>query len=142
LRRLIAEFAGIADRTLGLYGAFGYDLLFQFDPIVLRRPRPAAAKDIHLYMPDRMIVLDRRKEQAFRYDYDFTCGSVSTRGATRRPFVPMPRPRPATLPTEVTSDHTAESYAALVDAARARMRAGDIFEVVLSRRFFAAYGGV
>jgi anthranilate synthase len=141
LRRLIAEFAGIGDRTLGLYGAFGYDLLFQFDPIALERARPAEQKDVHLYVPDRMIVIDRRKEQAFQYDYEFEREAVTTRGARREPFAPLPPATSTTVLPDVTSDHTPESYAALVDAARERMRVGDIFEVVLSRRFFAAYGG-
>jgi anthranilate synthase len=141
LRRLIAEFAGIDDRTLGLYGAFGYDLLFQFDPIALQRARPGQQKDVHLYVPDRMIVIDRRKEQAFQYDYEFARGAVTTRGARRRPYAPMPTATSTAVAPDVTSDHTAEGYAALVDAARERMRVGDIFEVVLSRSFFAAYGG-
>jgi anthranilate synthase len=141
LRRLIAEFAGIGDRTLGLYGAFGYDLLFQFDPIALQRARPEGQKDIHLYVPDRMVVIDRRKEQAFQHDYEFARGDVTTRGARREPYAKLPRAESAALMPDVTSDHTPEGYAALVDAARERMRLGDIFEVVLSRRFFAAYGG-
>jgi anthranilate synthase len=141
LRRLIAEFSGINDRCLGLYGAFGYDLLFQFEPLALQRARPQSQKDVHLYLPDRMIVVDRRKEQAFQYDYEFTRGPATTRGARRQPYAALTAPTPAALVPDVTSDHTPDGYAALVDAARERMRVGDIFEVVLSRRFFAAYGG-
>ncbi len=123
LRRLIAEFSGIGDRTLGLYGAFGYDLLFQFDPIALERTRPDGQKDVHLYVPDRMIVIDRRKEQAFQYDYEFARGPVSTRGARRQPYAPMPTATSTTVPPDVTSDHTPEEYMAMVDAVRERMRA-------------------
>lgn len=143
LRRLIAEFAAIDDRALGLYGAFGYDLLFQFDPITLERARPAQQKDIHLYLPDRMIVIDRRKEQAFQHEYEFEFGAASTRGVRRQSYAPLPghKSGASATPPEVTSDHSADAYAAMVDAARERMRVGDIFEVVLSRRFFAAYGG-
>ncbi|HEX2117369.1 MAG TPA: anthranilate synthase component I [Alphaproteobacteria bacterium] len=141
LRRLMAEFAGIDDRALGLYGAFGYDLLFQFDPMALRMRRPADQKEIHLYLPDRMIVVDRRKEQAFQHDYEFAQGDATTKGASRRAFARLATPIIEALNPEVTSDHTPEDYAAMVDAARERMRVGDIFEVVLSRRFFARYGG-
>ena len=43
LREIIAAFAG-PDPHLGLYGAFGYDLAFQFEPVRQRhRPRRAAA---------------------------------------------------------------------------------------------------
>jgi anthranilate synthase len=141
LRRLTAEFAGIADRSLGLYGAFGYDLLFQFDPIALRMRRPDDQKELHLYLPDRMIVVDRRKEQAFQHDYEFEFGEAATKGASRRAFAALGSPKTEALNPEVSSDYTPEAYAAMVDAARERMRVGDIFEVVLSRRFFARYGG-
>jgi anthranilate synthase len=141
LRRLMAEFAGIADRSLGLYGAFGYDLLFQFDPIALRMQRPDDQKELHLYLPDRMIVVDRRKEQAFQHDYEFGHGETATKGVSRRAFAPLGTPQTEALNPDVSSDYTPEAYAAMVDAARERMRVGDIFEVVLSRRFFARYGG-
>jgi anthranilate synthase len=141
LRRLMDEFAGIEDRALGLYGAFGYDLLFQFDPIALRMRRPADQKELHLYLPDRMIVVDRRKEQAFQHDYEFMHGDVTTKGVSRRSFAPLKVPVATEIAPEVTSDYTPAEYAAMVDAARERMRIGDIFEVVLSRRFFAGYGG-
>ncbi|MGQ0664285.1 MAG: anthranilate synthase component I [Pseudomonadota bacterium] len=140
LRALIAEFKGIEDSFLGLYGAFGYDLLFQFEPIALKHPRSPDRKDLHLFLPDRVVVLDRRKEQAFRYDYEFARAGVSSAAASRVPFRRPGRSR-RTGAGAVTSDHTPESYAALVDAARERMRVGDIFEVVLSRNFFAPYGG-
>ena len=39
LRALIQEFGTEKDNRLGLVGAFGYDLLFQFDPIELKLPR-------------------------------------------------------------------------------------------------------
>jgi anthranilate synthase len=64
LRRLIAEFAGYVDPFLGLYGGFGYDLLFQFEPIAQRHRRPADVKDLHLFVPDQIVVVDRRKEVA------------------------------------------------------------------------------
>ena len=39
LRALIEEFRGEEDSRLGLVGAFGYDLLFQFEPIEKKLPR-------------------------------------------------------------------------------------------------------
>jgi anthranilate synthase len=39
LRALIGEFRSEQDSRLALVGAFGYDLLFQFDPIDLKLPR-------------------------------------------------------------------------------------------------------
>ncbi|MBI3451339.1 MAG: anthranilate synthase component I [Rhodospirillales bacterium] len=144
LRRLVDEFRGIEDSFLGLYGAFGYDLLFQFEPIALKHQRPATARDIHLYLPDRMLIADRRKETAFRFDYDFARDGLATAGVSRRPYTRSKarrKPVPPAAPPKVTSDISAAEYAAMVDRARGRMRVGDIFEVVLSRRFQAPYAG-
>ena len=51
LRALIEEFRSPKDSRLSLVGAFGYDLLFQFDPIELRLPR-TGRKDLHLFLCD------------------------------------------------------------------------------------------
>ena len=42
---------------------------------------------------------------------------------------------------EIRSDLSREQYLAMVEHARARMHVGDIFEVVLSRKFSADYAG-
>lgn len=141
LRRLIGEFKGMEDAFLGLYGAFAYDLLFQFEPIAQRHKRAEDQRDLQLYLPDRIVVADRRKEQAFRYDYEFAAKDLTTAGAGRRTFAPPKRTKAtkSSVPSTVTSDHTPETYAALVDRARERMRVGDIFEVVLSQTYVAPY---
>ena len=43
LRALNEHFASPDDEHLGLYGAFGYDLVFQFEPMQLRLPRPTTS---------------------------------------------------------------------------------------------------
>jgi anthranilate synthase len=142
LRHLIRQFAGLPDRFLGLYGAFGYDLLFRFEPMTLRHPRGAGARDIHLFLPDRLIVVDRRKEEAFAIDYEFTRGETTTFGRRREAFAPPAAAirRPPAAP-RIDSDLADADYAAMVDRARERIRVGDIFEVVLSRTFVAPYDG-
>ncbi len=142
LRHLVRSFKGMPDRFLGLYGAFGYDLLFRFEPMALKHPRGADARDIHLYLPDALVVIDRRKEEAFAIDYEFARGDDSTAGRSRialRPLVPLV-PVPPAAPA-IESDLSDGAYAAMVDRARERIRVGDIFEVVLSRTFHAPYAG-
>ena len=142
LRRLIGDFAGIEDGTLGLYGAFGYDLIFQFERIDLSLDRSGGyPDDLHLFLSDSVHVLDRRMERAVRYDYEFTRDRDTTVGAARMALAPLAPPVGNLGVGAITADRDAGDYAAMVDAARARMRVGDIFEVVLSRRFRAAYGG-
>ena len=69
LRALIDEFRGEEDARLGLVGAFGYDLLFQFEPIEKKLPRDGH-KDLHLYLCDDIWFMDRKKEQIERFRYD------------------------------------------------------------------------
>ena len=82
LRALIEEFRGEEDSRLGLVGAFGYDLLFQFEPIEKKLPR-AGHKDLHLFLCDDIWFMDRKKEQVERYQYEFEREGASTRGLAR-----------------------------------------------------------
>src|SRR5215471_7944723 len=82
LREIVAAL-GCADTHLGLYGAFGYDLAFQFEPVRLRLDRPPGQRDLVLHLPDEIWVLDRRREEAVRYSYEFAAGGVSTDGHPR-----------------------------------------------------------
>ena len=83
VREVVAAMAG-SDPHLGLYGAFGYDLAFQFEPVELRRQRPGEQRDLVLHLPDELYVLDRKRETATRYRYEFEVAGASTRGLPRR----------------------------------------------------------
>ncbi|MBY0503195.1 MAG: anthranilate synthase component I [Bryobacteraceae bacterium] len=138
LRAFTNEFRHAKDPHLALVGAFGFDLLFQFDPIQLRLPR-AGAKDLHLFLCDQIWFMDRKKEQIVRYDYDFALGEDSTIGVERTAEAVAP---PVALPPEpITSDHTPEEYMANVETVRQRMKVGDYYEVVLRQTFRTPYGG-
>ena len=82
LRALIEEFRGEENSRLGLVGAFGYDLLFQFEPIEKKLPR-AGHKDLHLFLCDDIWYMDRKKEQVERFQYEFEREGASTRGLAR-----------------------------------------------------------
>ncbi|MDA0368821.1 MAG: anthranilate synthase component I [Proteobacteria bacterium] len=141
LRRLIADFAGVEDTSLGLYGAFGYDLLFQFEPIVQRLARDAQDSNLHLFLPDQFFMVDRRKETAFRYDYEFSRGGLTTVGLARDIPAAAAPARADDPPPAVVTDHSDADYAVMVDRAREEIRVGNVFEVVLSRKFSAPYSG-
>ena len=101
LRALIEEFRNPADTRLALIGAFGYDLLFQFDPIELKLPR-TGHQDLHLYLADEIYFMDRKKERIERFRYDFAGSGVSTAGLKRtgEPVTRRANARPAkSLPT-------------------------------------------
>src|SRR3954469_24477925 len=107
LRSLIEEFKGEEHSRLSLVGAFGYDLLFQFEPIEKKLPREGH-KDLHLFLCDEIWYMDRKKEQIERYSYEFEHEDETTRGKARDGAeIPKPVKR-ATTPIE--SDHTPEEY--------------------------------
>ncbi len=138
LRALIHEFRHPKDSRLALVGAFGFDLLFQFDPIRLRMPREGT-KDLHLFLCDDIAFMDRKKELIERYQYDFDFEGLSTL-ALDRAADPVPPP-PRREPGEIASDLTPEEYMQNVEIVRQGMRRGDYFEVVLRRTFRAPYAG-
>jgi anthranilate synthase len=138
LRALTDEFRGAQDPHLALIGAFGYDLLFQFDPIEKKLPR-AGHKDLHLYLCDDISFMDRANERIDRYQYEFARAGVITRGLERETAAIAQQPKRA--PGPIVSDHRPEEYMAGVEAVRQGMRRGDYYEVVLRQTFSTPYSG-
>ncbi|HWD56704.1 MAG TPA: anthranilate synthase component I [Stellaceae bacterium] len=130
LRALIALFKSAEDEHLGFYGAFGYDLVFQFEPMKLRLPRPDDQRDLVLYLPDEILIVDHMRQQAAYHRYEFAVGGRSTAGLPRAtPEAIYQAGRvPATLPPD--SDHAPGEYPALVERAKLAFKRGDLFEVV------------
>ncbi len=142
LRQIIAAFSG-PDPHLGLYGAFGYDLAFQFEPVRLRHTRPADQRDLVLHLPDQLYVLDRKRETATCYSYEFEVAGASTeglaRGVDQAPGGVMGEERRVTA-TELPGDPRPGSFARVVEQARERFARGDLFEVVPSHVFHGTCG--
>jgi anthranilate synthase len=135
LREVIAAMAG-DDPHLGLYGAFGYDLAFQFEPVRLRRERPASHRDLVLHLPDELYVVDRKRETAVRYRYEFAVAGASTAGMARQ-TPPAPVAGPDVRRGTVPPGPEPGTYARVVGQARERFARGDLFEVVPSQAFHA-----
>ena len=83
VRALIDLFRSSEDAHLGLYGAFGYELAFQFDPIRLAMPRDENERNLVLFLPDEILIVDHRREAATRYRYEFEAGGRRTDGLAR-----------------------------------------------------------
>ena len=140
LREIIAAFAG-PDPNLGLYGAFGYDLAFQFEPVRLRIPRDGALRDLVLHLPDQVCVVDRKRESAVCYSYEFSVAGRSTAGLPRKtaasPGEAARGPSTVDHGSELPGDPVPGEYAELVGRARERFARGDLFEVVPGHVFHA-----
>jgi anthranilate synthase len=138
LRALTAEFRNENDDKLAFAGAFGYDLLFQFEPIPLRLPREGR-KDLQLFLCDDIVYMDRKREVIERFSYEFEQAEISTRSLERTgERVPQAPKRKA---SPITADHTREEYMANVEVVREGMRRGDYYEVVLAQMFRTTYAG-
>ncbi|GAB2837224.1 anthranilate synthase [Actinocorallia aurea] len=114
-----------ADSHLGLYGAFGYDLSFQFEPIRMVIDRAPEQRDLVLHLADDILVIDRKRESYTRYSYDFTTQAGSTEGLPR-----STEPTPVPVPAEVPPPPVPGLYAEVVRNAKEKFIRGDLFEVV------------
>ncbi len=141
LRTLIEWFHSPEDPFLGLYGAFGYDLTFQFEDIERHQHRGPDDRDLVLYLPDRILVADHRLEHAQAYNYDFICRAPNrehhgeTTGGLKR-SADATKFLPATG-VEWQSDHEPGEYASGVKRAKEFFSRGDLFEVVPGQTFSA-----
>jgi anthranilate synthase len=135
IRVLVDLFHHGDEPHLGLYGAFGYDLAFQFEPIRPRLSRPADQRDLVLYLPDELVIVDHRREVAQRRRYDFEAGGLTTVG---RPRVGSTTPYAGAAEVARRADHEPGEYAAVVRVAREAFKRGDLFEVVPGQTFFEA----
>ncbi|HEX3952849.1 MAG TPA: anthranilate synthase component I [Stellaceae bacterium] len=133
LRTLRDLFASPDDEHLGLYGAFGYDLVFQFEPIKLQMTRPADQRDLVLYLPDEILIVDHMRQQAALHRYEFEIDGRSTADLPRATPAAPYRLISAEKPPE--SDHAPGEYAALVRRAKEAFVRGDLFEVVPGQKF-------
>lgn len=133
LRAVTALFHTENDSNLGLYGAFGYDLAYQFDPVDLVLERKASQRDLVLFLPDEILVVDHYSAKAWTDRYDYAGKGFSTEGLPRErveePFQVSDRIPPR-------GDHEPGEYAALVERAKESFRRGDLFEVVPGQMFY------
>ncbi|UJF31480.1 anthranilate synthase component I [Paenibacillus hexagrammi] len=127
--RVIKEsFYSEEDSHLGLYGAFAYDLIFQFEPIELKHARNGEQPDMVLYLPDELTVVDHQMTCAYRIAYDFVFDGQTTESL---PCTGQPTVRNISDETAIQPFREG-MYAKLVDEAIKAFKVGDLFEVVPS----------
>jgi anthranilate synthase len=133
VREILQAFASHEDNHLGLYGAFGYDLVFQFETITQRLERASDQRDLVLFLPDELVIVDYYLQRAFLYQYEFETqhGNTDNRPRTGQSSNYLG----AHHPIGADSDHAPGEYANQVETALNYFRRGDLFEVVPSQRF-------
>jgi len=132
--RVISDlFHSDEDESLGLYGALGYDLTFQFEPIDFTLERPADQRDLVMFLPDRILMVDHYGQSATEVSYEFQWNGKSTQGIAPDgddaafQFGPQEVPR---------GDHAPGEYADIVRKAKESFKRGDLFEVVPGQVFY------
>jgi anthranilate synthase len=133
LRAVTDLFHSAEDSNLGLYGAFGYDLAFQFDAIDLKLERPDDQRDMVLFLPDEILVVDHYSAKAWIDRYDFAKDGKTTEGRAET-IAPDPFRTVDSIPPH--GDHRPGEYAELVVKAKESFRRGDLFEVVPGQKFY------
>lgn len=133
--RALKELFACDDDQLGLYGAFGYDIAFQFEPIDLKLQRPDDQRDIVLFLPDEILIVDHHGKRAYVLEYDFVVDGKTTKG--------LPRDGETSQYTPANEDpgrgdHEPGEYAKLVEKAKDHFRRGDLFETVPGQTFYEA----
>ncbi|WP_424629538.1 anthranilate synthase component I [Bradyrhizobium sp. SYSU BS000235] len=131
VRAIIASFSSNNDPLLGLFGAFAYDLVFQFEDLVQKRARDSDQRDIVLYVPDRLLAYDRATGRGVILSYEFGWKGQSTKD--------LPRETPDSVYAKTGrkgfADHAPGDYQATVEVARQAFARGDLFEAVPGQLF-------
>ncbi len=147
---------GLPRFTGGAVGFFGYDLLQYYEKLPKHRIDDLQMDDMQFMFCDQVIVFDHFKQQMkvianvhipeggsheeIQQAYEATCRIIdstieklqkplTTRGTSHQPI------REDVEVGEVQSNMTKAQYMQMVDDAKEYIRAGDIFQVVLSQRF-------
>ncbi len=140
IRALVSYFYSETDPYLGFYGAFGYDLTFQFEDVARFQTRDGSDRDLVLYLPDQIIVADHRAETTTSFNYEFICRSwesesrTETTGGFKRGGVSSPFRFADSVPD--ACDHKEGEFADQVRRAKSFFKSGELFEVVPGQSFF------
>ena len=138
LRAVIDAFSAPDEENLGLYGTFGYDLAFQFEPVEQHIEREPDDRDLVLHLPDAIVVRDRKRETCVRHTYEFTVpAGVDRPEADTAGLERTTETTPKGTTGEVPAGPEPGSYTRIVAEAKEKFRRGDLFEVVPGHRIYS-----
>jgi anthranilate synthase component 1 len=135
----------------GMVGYFSYDLVYSlYRPMLKSRKEPSASPDAQFMLVTDCVVLDHIAEKMFLFSsplllYDSDPGTEYVRSRERIHRMaetiraasesdPYPPPSPSRNPPRYSPNLSREEFCQAVERAKEYIRAGDIFQAVLSRR--------
>ncbi|VAW18382.1 Anthranilate synthase, aminase component [hydrothermal vent metagenome] len=157
LRTLVAESQiaapkGVPAQSAGLYGYLGYDMVRHMEKLPDNNPDPLDTPDTILIRPSLLAVFDTLKDELYITAPVYFNAGVSARQAYEaaqerideavvrlESALPHNRDMTASAPVEIASNTTKQEYFSMVEKARDYIKAGDIFQVVLSQRFVSDF---
>jgi anthranilate synthase component 1 len=154
-RHRAAPRADLPPMVCGFVGYLGYDAVRLWERLPNRPSDDLGLPVLRLSLMDTVVVFDHRHHtlrviaSAFLDDGAETAyreareriGALAERLGRPRPAVPPPAADRAG-PIEPRADTTPEAYCAAVERAQEYIRAGDIYQVILSQRFAAPVPGL
>ncbi|MEP9347380.1 anthranilate synthase component I [Xanthobacter sp. KR7-225] len=153
LRALIAESAidlppGAPPMAAGVFGYLGYDMVRQMETLAPAKPDPIGVPEALLIRPTIMIVFDAVKDELTAVTPVRPAPGVTPQAAWEAALdrleqvvagleraIAHPAPDPFHGEVAATSNTSDAEFCAMVEQAKDYIRAGDIFQVVLSQRF-------
>ena len=153
LRALVAESQadvppGLPSTAAGVYGYLGYDMVRFMEELPERNDQGLGLPDALLMRPSLLAVFDTLKDELYLTAPVYLREGVSAKQAWEAAqsriddaigrlgrTLPYAAAAPQSDKVAITSNTSPADYAAMVAKAKDYIRAGDIFQVVLSQRF-------
>ena len=159
LRHLLAESTIALPETLppmaaGIFGYMGYDTVRLIEKLPEMKPDALGVPDAILIRPTLMLIFDNVKDEMILVTpvrprentsaaEAYAQAQARIEGAIAALDTPLPRavpaPQPALTLPEPQSNTSPADYMEMVAKAKEYIKAGDIFQVVLSQRFSAPF---
>jgi anthranilate synthase component 1 len=149
-----ARVPGLPPFTAGAVGFLSYDIVRQIEKLPDTNPDELHVPDACLLYFDEVLAFDHvRKEIHLVVTADVTlqpAAAAYTDAAKRlaklekrlsRPLPKLPKPKPGKAKLKITHRTRKKDYLAAVETIREYIRAGDVFQTVLSQRFDLEIGG-
>src|SRR6202047_4834952 len=138
----------------GVFGYLGYDMVRQMERLAEAKPDPIGVPDALMLRPTVMVVFDAVRDEIFVVTPlrpDQNCAFRAAHDSALEPLESVTAPLEGPLAREPhaadpalaagppRSNTPRERFFEMVERAKNYIRAGDIFQVVLSQRFSAAF---
>ncbi|HEY4202286.1 MAG TPA: anthranilate synthase component I [Devosiaceae bacterium] len=143
---------GLPSSAAGIHGYLGYEMVRQMEVLPDSNPDHLGFPDAILMRPSILAIFDTLKDELYLTAPVYPRSGTSAMqaleaansrldNATQRLSRPLPviGNEPALQDIAVTSNTSRDEYFGMVETAKEYIRAGDIFQVVLSQRFEADF---